>query len=247
MSESETSIVLAMQDLASQPIWFARMRLAIVAAKMEPRFRALPEAQRGPIVMLVLFLAIVEMALERPPVIEEPARRYGTQEARVVHVLNRGRSRCSLSSPPSTWPEGHVWVRDGQVELASCTMCIWRSRAEAIAKVLREHVFHFKSEAELQRGIAKVLTDARIPFAAEVKLAADSRVDFMVGAGPVKVAIESKCAGSISLLVRQIHRYIERPEVGSVVVVVSKGRLANLPMTLSGKAVSIVNLLSSNF
>lgn len=247
MSESNVNFTFSAVDLASQPVWLARLALALVGYRFDPRFRQLTREQQLDALSITLFVALVELALERPEVDSTP-RRYGTEPGSVVHVLNRGRSRCSLQGTPDTWPAGNVWLRESELELATCSPCIWRTKTEQVARALRGYRYRFADEAALQAGVAKVLTAAGLPFEAEVPLPDGAgRLDFAVGTGPVRVAIETKVDGTISQLVRQVHRYVGRPEVGGIVAMVSRRRLANLPLTLGNKPLAVVDLVSSAF
>lgn len=113
-----------------------------------------------------------------------------------------------------------------------------RLTAKAIADSLRTGRFRFSSEAQLQESIAEVLTAAGIPFEREVRLSAHDRADFLCGV----VAIEVKIAGSLAALTRQVHRYAALPQVGAILVVTSRHRLAGLPDQLQGKPVLVVSL-----
>lgn len=44
-----------------------------------------------------------------------------------VHVLDRGFAICGLPGVPSTWPEGHRWVRLEEARRATCPGCKQRA------------------------------------------------------------------------------------------------------------------------
>lgn len=108
-----------------------------------------------------------------------------------------------------------------------------------IVVALRQVSFRFGNEAELQEGIAIALKRAGIEHRREVVLTKQDRIDFMVG----DVGIEVKIDGSITLLTRQVYRYAQLPEVQSLVVVVTRMRLANLPSEINGKPVFVVRVI----
>lgn len=106
----------------------------------------------------------------------------------------------------------------------------------SVVQALKSVNFRFTSEAELQQGIARVLTEQALAFEREVKLAKADRIDFLIGA----VGIEVKVDGSISALTRQLFRYAQHERVGALIVVSSLRRLANLPYVINNKAISTV-------
>jgi hypothetical protein len=108
-----------------------------------------------------------------------------------------------------------------------------------IAQALRAATFTFTSEAELQDGIALALQSAQIVFTREVRLTPRNRIDFFVAGG---TGIEVKVDGSLSALVRQLHRYAELENVRELVVVTSLIRLSRLPPDLCGKPITAVCL-----
>lgn len=112
--------------------------------------------------------------------------------------------------------------------------------AERAVAALRRVAFRFSDESELQEGIAIALEHAGITNRREVVLSPKDRIDFMLDDG---VGIEVKIDGSITLLTRQLYRYAQRPEVNSLVVVVTRMRLANLPSEINGKPVFVVQVI----
>jgi hypothetical protein len=108
--------------------------------------------------------------------------------------------------------------------------------AGEIVALLEAHRFRAPSEADLQRGIAKVLEGAGVTFAREVRLNARDRIDFLLG----DVGVECKVDGSLPDLIRQIDRYALHERIGALVVVTFRLRLARLPRELHGRPVHVV-------
>lgn len=102
----------------------------------------------------------------------------------------------------------------------------------SIVALIRGHRFRFASERELQDSIATLLP------------AHGREVD--LGTGPIdfvcnRVGIECKVGGSLSALIRQIHRYAESDLIDSLVVITSRRRhAAAVPAEISGKPVLAV-------
>lgn len=109
---------------------------------------------------------------------------------------------------------------------------------DAVAKLLREHRFHFANEVELHNGIELVLTDAGHSVQREVRLTAHERIDFIIDG---RLGIEVKIKGSTTDLMRQAIRYAGRPELDGLLVVTTLAR-HRLPDTLNGKPVVTVYL-----
>jgi hypothetical protein len=108
--------------------------------------------------------------------------------------------------------------------------------AADVVLALRGVNFRFVSEAELQEGIARVLTERGLAFEREVKLAAADRIDFLVGT----VGIEVKVDGPLSALTRQIYRYAKHDRIDGLLVVSSLNRLAfGMPAAINGKPVTV--------
>jgi hypothetical protein len=103
---------------------------------------------------------------------------------------------------------------------------------EDIMAALGRHGYMFSHEEQLQNAVALALEGAGIPFQREARLNEHDRIDFLVGT----IGIEVKIDGSISALVRQLFRYAHnaRGDIDSLVVVVGKLSLANLPVDIEG-------------
>jgi len=113
-----------------------------------------------------------------------------------------------------------------------------------VENLLRAHRFRFGNERELQDGIAQVLSAANISFAREVVLGDAGVIDFVVREQEA-IGLEVKISGSLAALTRQLHRYAQRPELASLMLVTPLARLIRLPPTFAGKPLRVVHLLSS--
>jgi len=108
---------------------------------------------------------------------------------------------------------------------------------DEVTKAIRQVGYRFSDEAELQEGISFALTLAGLKHEREAVLTKRDRIDFLLPGG---IGIEVKIDGSISALTRQLFRYAELPEVASLVVVVGKNTLGNLPHEILSKPVHVV-------
>lgn len=111
--------------------------------------------------------------------------------------------------------------------------------ADQVTAVLRAHAFHVSHEEELQGAIAQLLDEAAIPFVREHRLSAADRVDFMFSEG---VALEVKVDGSLSSVLRQLHRYAQHPDVERMLLVTTRATHRAVPAVLSGKPVAVVHV-----
>jgi hypothetical protein len=109
--------------------------------------------------------------------------------------------------------------------------------AQQVLLALQGQRFTLHDEKELQRQIAKVLTEAGLPFTREVRLSPASIIDFMVGT----VGVEVKIRASISAksIYQQCERYCAFPEVAELLLVTNKS--IGLP-TDTGKPIHLLNL-----
>lgn len=114
----------------------------------------------------------------------------------------------------------------------------------ALLEAIRRTRFHYVSEDDLQRGLAKLLAESSIPFQREFHLDAQSRIDFMVEGG---LGIEVKIDGSVADLGYQVLRYLKHEAVKGVLVVTTRSSHRDLPRELEGKPVWVVYLFSSAF
>lgn len=114
---------------------------------------------------------------------------------------------------------------------------------EAILHLLRAHRFHFQSEQELHDGISEALSAAGLAFEREVKLIGMDRIDFMVGS----VGLEVKVGQSFADVLRQLHRYVQAPQLEALILVTTRSRHRAIPEFLGGKPLYVEYLLGSVF
>ena len=107
-----------------------------------------------------------------------------------------------------------------------------------IVNLLARYRFRYRDEAQLQEGIARVLSDNHISFSREVSLTAQERIDFMVGA----IGIEVKIHQPSSTVFRQLQRYARCDEVDHLVLVTALSKHAHLPKSINYKALDVIFL-----
>lgn len=110
---------------------------------------------------------------------------------------------------------------------------------DRVAAALKGHRFRFNTELDLQAGIARVLVAAGEDAAAEVRLSARDRIDFLVAPG---IGIEVKVKGSDEGVHMQLLRYAEHARVQGLLLVSGTGRIRDIPPTIEGKPVRVVLL-----
>ena len=96
--------------------------------------------------------------------------------------------------------------------------------------------FSWADESDLQDAIEQILVSADIPYSREHVLGPGERPDFLVG----DVAIEVKVKGSADALLRQVKRYADHDEVGSVLVVTSKPKHGGVAGVINGRQVDVL-------
>ncbi len=105
---------------------------------------------------------------------------------------------------------------------------------------LRSFSYSFRSEADLQKGIASALDQSGIRYIREF-VAGPYRFDFLVEPG---IVIEVKIKGSLPQALTQVRKYVLRAEVCSVIIATtlpwSEGEI-----TLSERPVVTVRLRGS--
>lgn len=110
--------------------------------------------------------------------------------------------------------------------------------SETVAAAIgRVRVPAMPGEYDLHAMIAAALDEAEIPYEHEFRLAPRCRLDFMCDGVAVEV---KKGRPKAAELVRQISRYMEKPGVREMVVVVQKR--VSLPPAVCGKPVRLVAL-----
>lgn len=103
--------------------------------------------------------------------------------------------------------------------------------------------FNYENEADLQRGIAQVLSASKFHVEREVQLGNLGRLDFLVNG---RFAIETKIDGSAAALMRQVSRYAQSEVVAGIVVVTDRAT-HRLPDQFNGKPVVVHSLLGGAF
>lgn len=111
-----------------------------------------------------------------------------------------------------------------------------QTSAQTIAEILRGYRYSSSNEKELQRGIARVLTEAGLAFEREFNLGEAGTIDFLVEGG---VGIEAKIKGALTAVTIQVHRYTRQPELRELVVATTLARHRNIPDSMNGKPVAV--------
>lgn len=91
--------------------------------------------------------------------------------------------------------------------------------------------YTWNTEADLQRGVAQILTSGGVAFAEQVRLGLGDRLDFLVDGC---TAVELKIKGSASDVLRQLMRYARRDEITGLLLVTTR-HLHQVPAALNGK------------
>lgn len=89
------------------------------------------------------------------------------------------------------------------------------------------------NEQSLQDALAAVL-----PHLREYALSPEDRVDFFLDGE----ALEVKVSGSVSQVLRQLHRYAQHEAVTSLILVTTRMVHRNLPSIIHGKPLTIIYL-----
>lgn len=110
-----------------------------------------------------------------------------------------------------------------------------------ICKVFSAYRYNFQDEISLQDGMAIALERSEIAFEREVRLDARNRPDFMIGS----VAVEVKIKGTFAEFLRQANRYLALEQISALIVVGTPKWMPAVPVTLLGKPIYTVRLLSS--
>jgi hypothetical protein len=110
---------------------------------------------------------------------------------------------------------------------------------DRIAILLTRHRFRCITEADVQAAIARIFTEASVPFRREVALGDAGIIDFVVGDN---LGIEVKTDGGLSAVTRQLHRYAQCDELASLVLATTLLRHRRMPATLGDKPLAVVHL-----
>lgn len=105
-----------------------------------------------------------------------------------------------------------------------------------LTALLRSYVIPFGTEADMQAHIYRILTEAGIEFAPEVRLTPSDRIDVLAGT----VGIECKVDGSLGEVAQQLLRYASSDKVESLILVTRRRSHREITDTLGGKPVSLV-------
>lgn len=103
---------------------------------------------------------------------------------------------------------------------------------DTVAETIRAHRFRYSTEDELQAQVASLFPGAE----REVRLSPRDRIDIRVG----DVGIECKVAGSVSDVIRQVHRYSKTPWLSGIVLVTNRVAHRNVPAAVKGLPVVVV-------
>lgn len=104
----------------------------------------------------------------------------------------------------------------------------------SLARLIEQHRFRSFDESSLQAGIELLLQEQGVEFERE-KRVGDCRFDFWIEG----MVVEVKIKGSVSDLLRQLHRYAELDLVKDLLVVTTSMRLCRLPTSILGKAIHL--------
>jgi len=92
-------------------------------------------------------------------------------------------------------------------------------------------------EYTMHDGLAQILTDLGIAFAAEKRLSARDRIDFYLPES--QLGIECKISGSVTGVTRQLRRYAGHDRIAALLLVTNRRRLRGVPPVLNGKSVAV--------
>ena len=104
-----------------------------------------------------------------------------------------------------------------------------------IADLLRGFRFTMSSEAELQAGVAEVLSASGLVYNEEHRLGNKDRIDFYLS--DLKVGIELKVDGGTNQVADQLLRYAQHDEIAGLVLVTTKAGHRAVPPVLNGKPI----------
>ena len=108
-----------------------------------------------------------------------------------------------------------------------------------ICQLIHKAQFRFTNEADLQAGIAQLLTEQRVGFQREVRVSKQDRLDFLTDGG---IAIEVKIDGALATVTRQLYRYAAEKGVHQLILVTTRMKHRQLPQTVGGKPLYITHI-----
>jgi hypothetical protein len=101
-------------------------------------------------------------------------------------------------------------------------------------ELLKSYRYSVGSEESFQRSLEQVLLRHRIEFLREHPLGRNcGRIDFYLP--DHKFGIELKVKGSPTQVLRQMHRYAQCPDIGALILLTARARLAAAPATMNGR------------
>jgi hypothetical protein len=112
-----------------------------------------------------------------------------------------------------------------------------------ILAVLSPCRFTYGDEKQLQAALADVLAASGISARREVRIGPRDRIDLLYEG----VGIEVKIASSTPVVMRQVRRYCESPEIQALILVSDRARHLKMPPTVKGKPVRVHSLLMGAF
>ena len=106
-----------------------------------------------------------------------------------------------------------------------------------IAEAIGRYRYNFQSEAELEAGIARGLTELGVAFERQVTIGAGAVIDLLAGA----VGVEIKVEGGLGAITRQLFRYATSPMIAALILVTRRGAHRRaFPATMHGKPFRVV-------
>jgi len=104
----------------------------------------------------------------------------------------------------------------------------------SLVDLLTTYRYSVGSETSFQLGVERVLAENDVPFIKEHQLGSEfGRIDFYLPHH--KYGIELKVKGSVSEVLRQLHRYAQCPDIAALILVTARARLAFAPMSINGR------------
>lgn len=110
--------------------------------------------------------------------------------------------------------------------------------ADEVCAWLARFRFNYSNEDELQQGIVGALEANGWEPAREVRLGGAGRIDMLLG----RIGIEVKVKGPKARVTEQLARYAACDELDALVLVTTRHRHRDAPLTLHGKPLHIVRV-----
>ena len=112
------------------------------------------------------------------------------------------------------------------------------SDLDDLHSLFASYTFRWQREHDIQNAIETILIAKDLEFVREDPLSPADRPDFMVK----RIAVEVKVDGSLSLLTRQIYRYVQNEAVDAVLVVTTRAIHRQIAKAIRGKPVRVLYL-----